>query len=195
MQNDTTMEIVPAEAFPALYREHIVRDFSANERRPLFSIRQLLRKGRYTCWRMVRDGEMAAYACFVHNTETSSVLLDYYAVMPHMRGTGIGSKFLASLRGVVDVDGIIIESEMPSHAQDAEDMQIRTRRIAFYERNGAELSTLGWYAFGVDYNLLWLPVRRPMNQGAMGKDIQQLYAQTSPAFILKAQTRLYEIAE
>lgn len=193
MQTDITMEKVPPRRFLSLYRTHIRRDFAPEERRPLAAILLLMLRGRYTCWRMMKDGHMAAYACFVHAEDTASALLDYFAVMPEMRGGGVGSAFLATLAERVDADGIIIEVEMPAHAENPEDAEIRTRRMAFYQRGGASLSQLGWYAFSVHYSLLWLPIRRPMDETALGADLLRLYGHTLTKWMLRKATRLYRL--
>lgn len=181
------------EEFSPLYKEHITRDFARNERRPLFAIERMMREGRYTCYVLEEDGSMLAYACLITAEDAGSTLLDYFAVMPGQRGGGIGGRFLDALREHCTADGIIIESEMPSHAADEADREIRTRRIAFYTRQGAEMSDYGWFAFGVDYNLLWLPVRKSLAQSDIAGDVQKLYGGSNLDFILRLQTRIYPL--
>ena len=186
---------VSAEAFAALYKEHIMRDFAPEERRPLFAIERLYRKGRYTCQVLGEDGALQAYACFIQAEGVGGVLLDYFAVAPEMRGSGIGSAFLVELQAAWPVDGILIECEMPEDAKDEEDAETRRRRIAFYTRLGAVMTDYGWHAFSVEYNLLWLPIRKQLDAVEVGEMIARLYAATSPAWILRLQTRVYRLTE
>lgn len=184
---------VSIEDFSPLYKEHITRDFARNERRPLFAIERMMREGRYACYVLDEGEGMLAYACLITAEGAGGTLLDYFAVMPGQRGGGIGGRFLEALRAHCTADGIVIESEMPSHASDAADAETRTRRIAFYTRHGAELSGYGWHAFGVDYNLLWLPVRKALAQTDIAGDIQRLYSGSNYDFIVRMQTRVYPL--
>ena len=131
---------------------------------------------------------LRAYACLIQVPEVGGVLLAYFAVVPEGRGAGVGSSFLESLRQRCDCAGIIIESEMPAGAKSDEETAVRRRRISFYQRAGAELSPVGWHAFGVDYNLLWLPVRKALANSDIAGDIQSIYSATAPDFVIKKLT-------
>lgn len=183
------------EDMAALYHEHIIRDFNADERRPLRIIQRLMREGYYTCYILREDGRMLAYACLIHAPEIESTLLDYFAVVPESRSGGVGGRFLAQLREICPAEGIILECEMPSEAKDDADRIVRERRIAFYERNGAELIDCGWHAFGVEYNLLWLPVRKPLAEADPQGDIQRLYDHTMPEIFRRLMTRQYPLED
>lgn len=178
--------------FEKLYRKHIRRDFALSERRPLGVIRRLYKRGCYACHVLVEEGKMAAYACFVRAPNVDCVLLDYYAVLPEGRGGGVGSRFLQALRTRFDIGGILIESELPRATKSEENRATRQRRVAFYEHNGADETGYGWWAFGVHYILLWLPVNKSAQMDAAA-DIKALYAGTMPRFVLAVATRLYRL--
>lgn len=172
---------VSYKEFEKIYKGKIKRDFPPLETRPLSAIKKLFDKDMYFCLVMTdQTGNTDAYACFLKSEKTTSVLLDYYAVEPQKRGTGIGSKFIKEIVKNVDCDGILIESEMPSKAKSRDDKIIRERRIAFYQNNGARLSKYGWRAFCVDYNLLWLPVKKELCDRNIGKEILSIYSQYTP---------------
>lgn len=177
-----------------VYRGHIARDFVRNERRPLYAIRSMHAKGLYTAWADVRCGALLAYACFIESPAAQGVLLDYFAVVPALRGKGEGSVFLKQLVQGCTAEGIIIESERPAAAQDAAEQEVRRRRIAFYLRGGAQLTDVAVRLFGVDYNLLWLPARPGAAVDVAGS-MRALYAQTMPAFMLNKVMQLYSCAD
>lgn len=174
---------IPVEEYTQIYKNHIVRDFPRNERRPLFLVKRLYKKGLYSCYVSYHGEEIAAYACILRCKGLNSVLLDYYAVEPQMRGTGIGGGFLQELGKMLDCDGIVMECEMPCKAENEQEKTIRERRIRFYERNGAELSSYGWYAFKVDYNLLWMPINKELGDRNLGEEMCKFYTNYIPNWV------------
>jgi len=181
------------QEFAALYQTHLTRDFPANERRPLAVLKSLYQKKRYTCLVLQEKGNLIAYGSFLFDAHLSSVLMDHFAVIPERRGGGTGSRFLHELQAHWDRDGIIIESELPEKAKSPEDRLIRERRIAFYERNGAALSPFGWRLFSVDFNLLWLPIKKELPEVDICTEIQSLYALHGPEALLQLATKLYKL--
>ncbi|MCD8021602.1 MAG: hypothetical protein LUF30_00970, partial [Lachnospiraceae bacterium] len=84
-------------------------------------------------------------------------LLDYFAVVPELRGHGTGSEFLQKLEGTLPArNGIFIEAESPDSAKSDEEAALRRRRIRFYLSNGAVLTKTKCLLFGVDYNILYI---------------------------------------
>lgn len=183
------------DEFVPFYKEHIVRDFVPAERRPLFIIRRLYGKNRYTCRVLEGENGPLAYACLLYDEGIEAALLDYFAVMPGSRGTGVGSEFLQQLRQSWPAAGVVIESEMPQSENSPEEMAVRKRRLAFYQRGGAQLCPWGWHSFGVEYNLLWLPIRYGLEQADVPGDVQKLYGLTRPGGLLKRCTRLYPLPQ
>jgi GNAT superfamily N-acetyltransferase len=178
----------------AIYRKHIISDFPRAERRPLKSMEALFKKDQYNCLMLMEEGELLSYATFLHSKNIGCVLLDLYAVLEGRRGEGIGSHFLELMTlGWKDKDGIIIESELPSKAADADDFETRTRRIAFYEKNGAQAHSRGWHLFGVDYNLLWLPINKALDEVNLEKDLLALYSLGLSPAVQKANTYLFDL--
>lgn len=177
--------------FPDIYQTYIVNDFARDERRPLKAIQKLYKQHDYIAYGLYDGEELRAYACFIKKTGVSGVLLDYFAVVSGKRGGGIGSLFLTEVKKKWECGGIIIESEMPEMAADDADREIRERRIRFYQKNGAELSNIGWKTFGVDYNLLWLPINTCLADIDLAAQIQEIYGHALPRFIMKRMTKVY----
>ncbi|MCC8075121.1 MAG: GNAT family N-acetyltransferase [Clostridiales bacterium] len=138
-----------------VYKEHIREDFPRGERRPLFAMEKMRKAGRYDCYGYYRDDKLIAYACYILPQSGSYALLDYFAVVPELRGQGIGGEFLRSLKGTVSAkSGVFIEAESPDSAKSEDERQIRERRIRFYLSNGAKRTNSRCLLFGVDYNIL-----------------------------------------
>ncbi len=179
--------------FIPIYKNYITKDFPLNERRPLNTIKKLYKKDFYTCFVMYSEKEeLLAYACFISIPDMNSTLLDYFAVTKNLRGTGIGSRFLEELKNNLNIGGIIIESEMPEKASNNEEMKTRKKRIQFYERNGSIISNVGWKLFGVDYNLLWLPIKSSLKDIDILSDIQNIYSHTMPKYMFNKFISSYE---
>ncbi len=186
------------QEFETLYKKYITVDFPVNERRPLHSIQKLFKKGIYTCLVYEEGNTLQAYACLIQSPDQREQLLDYFAVMKNQRGSGIGTRFLQALRisphlKDTPAQGIILECDMPSKAKDQQEKTIRTRRIQFYERSGALLTPVAWNAFGVDYNLLWLPLENQPIPPSVEQSIKAIYSQTMPSFLCKKCTYTYNL--
>ena len=184
------MRSLSYEEFEALYQERIMADFPRMERRPLSAIRRLYGRGRYVCLVLEEEG-LAAYATFLCGDAIGSVLLDYFAVDKARRGGGVGGRFFSMLAGYwPGKDGILLECERPGGAPSEAEQTIRRRRIAFYTRGGAEETPLRWRAFGVDYNVLWLPIRAAAAQADLAGDLMALYRLSVPFYMAPFVLRL-----
>lgn len=132
--------------------------FPSEELKPLQTVEWLLSKEIYHAYGFYDKDQLLAYACLIQAKGQSVVLLDYYAVLEQYRSSGIGGIFLQKLaERLSDKEGLYIESEDPAFAHDSADCELRKRRIAFYERNGALRTGLLSQLFGVDYTILFLP--------------------------------------
>lgn len=168
----------------ALYKQHIKKDFPFWERRPLFSMKWLYKKGQYTCFALKEQGKIVAYAIFIHGGTASSVLLDYFAVVSEMRGGGVGSRFFKTLAECWDKSGVVIECERPEAAKTEEEKSTRSRRVDFYLRNGAEMTGSRWRLFGVQYTILWMPIQRQACSADVQAEIRALYKLLYPGLLI-----------
>ncbi len=83
-----------------LYQTAMVRDFPASELKSVSMLEQLEDKGWYTFLGFYREEDpqsLCAYALFIQ-TRPGAVLLDYFAVVPSLRGGGIGGEILELLK-------------------------------------------------------------------------------------------------
>lgn len=136
-----------------LYATQMKRDFNSLELKPLEIILQNLETGEYRVYGLIEQNTCIAYAAFRLERESSWTLLDYFAVSPKLRGTGIGSRFFRTL--MEDNPAyVLIETEAPRCAANEADRILRERRISFYERCGCVQTGITAEVFGVVYNLL-----------------------------------------
>lgn len=145
-----------------LHRTQMSRDFPPNELRPFESISSLTQQGLYRSFGFF-EGGLAAYATFATPEEgPPALLLDYFAVDAGRRGQGTGTRFLEALRDALSGEAapyFLIEVESLETAATPAQVDERTRRIRFYKGCGCQESQVYSYLFGVDYQILYLPLR------------------------------------
>ena len=163
-----------------VYRQHIIRDFPADECKPLFAIERAMERGEYLCFGAFREDTLLAYAFFV--ALDGDYLFDYLAVCQGLRGQGIGSRFLQTLmRGPLrEAACVLLEIDDPDHAEDAEARALRLRRERFYLRNGLTHTGVTAYVFHVHYKILELPICPPHARQEVGDIYRRLYHAIMP---------------
>lgn len=142
-----------------LYHAHMEKDFVPQELRPWHSVKHLTEQGCYDTFACREEGQLVAYAAFAR-CETG-VLLDYFAVVPQLRGKGVGSRFFRELKGVFpqfEAPCIFIEVESLESASSPEEREVRRRRIQFYQRCGCEETPIFAHLFGVEYQIMTFPL-------------------------------------
>ncbi|MCD8347748.1 MAG: GNAT family N-acetyltransferase [Lachnospiraceae bacterium] len=140
-----------------IYKAHIREDFPRNERRPFSSMEKMTNEGKYASYGYHDDDQLLAYACYILTEDGMYALLDYFAVIPELRGHGTGSEFLQKLEDELPAhNGVFIEAESPDTAKTDEEVTLRRRRIHFYLSNGAVLTNTKCLLFDVDYNILYI---------------------------------------
>ncbi len=182
--------VLPEEA-AVIYEQHMVRDFPDSERKPFAMIREGMERGTYDFLALQNGQGLAGYAALVAEPEQSAILLDYYAVLPTLRGSGAGTAGLALLRQYYagKRDNILIESEHPDEAPDS---ALAERRLGFYTRAGCRATGIAERLFGVRYDIFSLDCSA---QGAarstplLQNDLEALYRHMipEPAFSLNVQ--------
>lgn len=148
------------EEMQEIYNTHMEKDFPPSELRPFESIRQLTGAGLYRSFGCFEDG-LAGYATFAIAAQGPGLLLDYLAVDAGRRGQGIGSRFLPGLRGLGGPLGagyFLIEVESLESAQTPAQTEERARRIQFYKGCGCRETRVYSHLFGVEYQILILPL-------------------------------------
>ena len=161
-----------------IYQNHLIFDFPADEVKPLERILQMLHSGIYFAFGLFEGAALRGYAFFVKSKNGKAALLDYFAVLRGKRGDGIGSHFLALLRcELQQLDTVILESEAIDAAENEEETDIRTRRIAFYLRNGVRKTGIRSVVFGVEYEILCLDCASHSDAAALRRTLDDIYHQ------------------
>lgn len=153
---DTTFKFraLSAPEIEKVYNTYMVNDFHSNELKPLALMLEFKDKGFYNCYGLFDNDELLAYGLLFFNNECA--LLDYYAVLEEKRNSGIGSKFIAFFKEMVNnnvIKSLIAEVENPEYAVDDNDLANRKRRINFYSKNNLKMTDIKVLLFGSNYNI------------------------------------------
>ena len=142
-----------SEQVEKLFRERLVFDFPKDEVKPLDIILEAMDKGIYECLGLMDENDIIGYVFLVKKDK--DYLIDYLAVYPDKRNSGIGSKMLKLLAEYyMDVDNIILEIEDPDRAENPEEKELQIRRRVFYLRNNCKDTGLRIDCFGVPFQIL-----------------------------------------
>lgn len=106
---------------------------------------------KYRCIGAFEEDAFRAYAFFV--IVEDRCLLDYFGVVPSVRGTGVGTTFLKQVLSSLDMEMILIEIEDPEEGE----IEIRSRRKNFYLNAGCRDTNVRFITFGVKFLLLEYP--------------------------------------
>ena len=174
------IETLSLEQVRALYRQRMVEDFPPDELRPLQNIENLLNRNQYAGYGYMDGGEALAYAFFVKQDRRA--LVDDYPVRRDLRDRGHGGRFLRALiKGPArDLECALLEVEDPAEADAPDEAALRDRRLAFYLRNGLQLTQVRARIYGVKYRLLTLPVGVPHDDHAVAHIYAELYRTVLP---------------
>lgn len=173
-----------------LYERSMRRDFPPSELKSLASILNMKRKGVYdVLGAYEEDGELAAYALLYCPKGEHVALLDYLAVEPQRRGTGVGSALLLQLRRhyAAAADVLLIECERPKAAPDETEAR---KRIRFYTQAGAQLTSVRIWLFDVEYSILVLPCSAHVPEKDWAQQMLGLYRQMLPETLFEQNVRL-----
>lgn len=185
------IQVLEIEEISRIYETYMKEDFPKNELKPLKVLETMLEKGIYECLGLYQGEELMAYAYFVKHTVRKTLLLDYFAVCAEHRAGGVGSAFLAQMKEFfADRQAILLECESISCAGSEEERIIRSRRINFYVRNGGCKTRMKSELFGVEYDILYLPLG--MEVIDVMEALKQLYQQMFPVELYGTRVRLWQ---
>lgn len=167
------------EEIAEIYTTHMKRDFPPGELKPLSHILKSAREGYGFSLGIYETGSLTGYAVFILCEETRCALLDYFAILKDRRGEGCGHRAFSLFETyfqetMPEIEGLYIESERISAAEDEKQRLIRERRIAFYRSCGCALTTMRSVLFGVDYSILYKTLRKA-GSGASVEALDTLY--------------------
>ena len=146
------LNLLNKEELAALYAQRLTADFPKSELKPLRAMHTLMDLGRYEPLLVTENGEAVGYAMVWLPPERNGGLLEYFAVLPHLRSGGTGSRILTLL--TQRYGQIFGEAEAPTSEDPAEN-HLRLRRLGFYERNGFRVLDYECALFGVHFNGLY----------------------------------------
>ncbi len=180
-----TVRKIGFTAFSAVYNRYMTTDFPESELKPLPVIEKAFAAGKYAAYILQEDNRTKAYASFLWDQE-DILLLDYFAVTQESgRGAGIGSLFLQELARTITAKGFIIECELPEKAINEQERILREKRIAFYVRNGAEITTTRATVFGVAFQILYMPLDKERKSIDVRKELLNIYQNISSDKLLQ----------
>ena len=164
-----------------IYQTYMKQDFPASELKPLGHILKSMEEGYGFSLGLYGEDGLVGYAVFILCEETKCALLDYFAILKERRGGGLGhaafSLFVPYFQeNMPEIEGLYIESERVSAAEDEAQRLVRERRISFYRSCGCEMTALRSVLFGVDYSVLYKPLGRGgQGNGASREALDALY--------------------
>lgn len=125
--------------------------FPRIERKPFRFIIRQCEKGEAELFAVeTNEGKFAGLAFAVKYSDI--VMLDYFAIHPKLRGKGIGSKALQTLKSKYADSRFILEIE--STAKPCRNLKARQKRREFYLRNGMKPSGFTAHVFLTDLEIL-----------------------------------------
>ncbi len=125
--------------------------FPKEERKPFEMMLQKQSEGSMALYAITDDRDVfLGLAIFVFGRDMA--LLDYFAIEPHLRSTGIGTTALKQLQQMFPEKRFFLEIE--STYQQCRDAANRARRKAFYLQNGMMPQGYLVHLFGVEMEIL-----------------------------------------
>lgn len=124
--------------------------FPACERKPLAVIKYKQYKKAADVWMIEEEGEFVGLAITMNGKDL--ILIDYFAIDDEKRGKGYGSKALKLLQEKYAAYRLFLEIERTD--VEADNLEERKRRKAFYLQNGMSEMNVNAILFGVEMELL-----------------------------------------
>ena len=174
------------------YKEHLRYDFPPDELKPLDRIEVSINEGKYLCiGAFGEDGKLVAYAFFVMTGD--KCLLDYYAVIPELRGKGIGSAFLSEAIRKADSSFTMIEIEDPFEAADEKEKLICQKRMDFYLNAGCINTEVRVSAFGVRFLILEYPLTGIHSASEVAEGYKDIYREILPSKMFEENIKIIDL--
>lgn len=185
-----TLRLLDAAETCSVYETLMRKDFPPSELKGLSTILNMQRAGCYDVLGAFESGVLIGYALLFRPEGERLLLLDYLAVVAHLRGRGYGKAIMRLLGAYYQdgADGMMIECERPKAAPDEGEARARIR---FYEACGAALTSVRIWLFGVEYSILVFPCGDSVPQrDDWAEEMLSLYRRMLPAYLFDSQVRL-----
>lgn len=159
-----------------IYQQYMKNDFPSDELKPLMRIEQQRHKNRNYCLGFYDEEGLSGYAILEKCDKNQCLLLDYFAILETKRSSGKGTLFLQELCFYLEeTDALLIESEAAIN-------NIAERRLQFYQRSGARVTSIHARLFHVNYHILILPIRQNYTDAEIVPLLNELYYSIYPPF-------------
>ena len=187
-----TYQLLTKDQVADIYHNHMKQDFPPAEVKPLLLIQQLVDRGVYQPYGWYNEaGNLIAYSFFVNAPEGSVLLMDYFAVCREYRNSGYGSRCLEQMKTLWQgVSGILAEVEDPAKSSSEEEAHTRTRRVAFYQRNGLRPTRVHSVLFGVPYILHYLSIEEECTDENLNLELDSIYRTLFPLPVYEAKAHI-----
>ena len=144
------------KAGKAIYSQMLCKDFAPCEVKPWEKIVKLAEEGLYEIYGLLEGDTLLAYGFLSKMRVGNYLLMDYFAVNEKFRGKGYGQYFLTHIKGIYqEISGIVFEVEDVKKSETRQEMEIRKRRIHFYEKAGLKLYPLYAKIYDADYQIMF----------------------------------------
>lgn len=162
------------EELREIYHKHMMHDFPDDERKPLFVIEKRYQKKQNLCLCYVEEDYIKGYSILEFSKKNKCLLMDYFAVVSEYRNQGAGTRFMNELKEYFkEWNAVLIESESIFD-------QTSKKRLEFYQRCGAVISSIKVNLYFVDYEILVISLKKDMNQADVKKDLDEIYGKIYP---------------
>lgn len=163
------------EDAPMIYEQFIEPYFPEAEKKPLKAILRMMGTGLYSIIGAYQD-DVPKAAAFVTTYPGGQVyLLDYLAVDKSCRSGGIGGLLLRECTNQLDGKPLLIETEALDYAKTAEEVEERTKRNRFYERNGASYTGVKSCVWSVTYDNWQIGAKKPLTEKQTIEELRNIY--------------------
>ncbi len=158
MTEKVYMRELTVQEMTEIYQSHLVEDFPAGEVKPLAHMLEGRKKGQYEAYGLFEKDTLKGYAYFIKNSTQPVVLLDYFAILRGLRSAGYGSLFLKKLQAMCmeQQKQLILEVENPDYETREDKKALMHRRIAFYQKNGMQLSGVTCNFYDNEYRIMYM---------------------------------------
>ena len=133
-----------------LIEDLYMRAFPKAERKPFQLMVKKQAEGTMELLSIEEENKFLGLAIFAHDKDIA--LLDYFAISDEMRGQGIGSRAIKALQKIYTGKRFVLEIETTKKPCD--DLEMRSKRKAFYLRNGLHTMDFDVTLFGVEMETL-----------------------------------------
>lgn len=163
------------EEAPFIYDSFIEPYFPEDEKKPLKAILRMMETGLYKIICVVEQDQIRGAAFLTTYPGGQIYLLDYLAVDKLHRSRGFGGILIQECQKCIDDRPILIETEALETASGEEELKERTKRNAFYQKNGALHTGVKTLIWNVTYDN-WQVAKAPVSREVTIEELKNIYS-------------------